>query len=161
MELLIMKNKLQILFILLGIFGLYSCNNDDNSDVVANELEGIWSWENYGSYIMQNNVVIDSTVSDYPNPNRNNCMKQKRIQFTDSEFLENHLVFFDNGCEFRTMKFPYNMSAVKEFKVNTGNFNKTYKYKKISENRIRIYYFYAENGDGTQTYDFDTYKRVN
>lgn len=34
-----MKNKLQILFIILGIFGLYSCNNDDNSDVVANELE--------------------------------------------------------------------------------------------------------------------------
>ena len=156
-----MRNKLQLLFILLGIFGLYSCNNDDNSDAVSNELEGIWAWENAGSYIIQNNTVIDSTVFNYSDPIRNNCMKQKKIQFTDSEFLENHLVFFNNGCEFRTMKFPYNMSADKEFKVNTGNYKKTYKYKKMPDNSIRIYYYYSENGDGTQTYDFDTYKRIN
>ncbi|QTV06500.1 hypothetical protein [Faecalibacter bovis] len=157
-----MKDKLQILFILLGILGLYSCNNDDdsNSNSNSNYLEGIWQWENVGTYKFENDVLIDSTIEAFTLPNRQACMKQKKIQFTSDDFLENHLIHYNNGCEFRTMKFPYEFDDG-EFRINTEEYKRKFFYKKISNTEMKVYYYKMYMPNGQVWYDYETYKRIN
>lgn len=158
-----MRTRLFIFTILFGIFGLYSCNNDDNSSIdnsLTDSIEGVWTWDGFGSYIFENGVAKDTITGSF-SPDRELCMKKKKIEFSGGMFIENHLINFSSNCEFRTIKYPYEIKNTNEIHVSTGNNVRVYKFN-FSKDELVLYYLYTKdtkNNVVIEEYDFDKYKR--